>query len=134
VPIFNAGRLRANLDLAAIRRDMAVAEYERTIQQAFREVSDALSARHWLVQQLDIQQQGLATQRERTRLAQLRYDNGTTSYLDVLDAQRELLQAEQDTVQTQRYLLTSQVNLFAALGGGSLGQDASMSVFPQARK
>lgn len=134
VPIFNAGRLRANLDLAAIRRDMAVAEYEQTIQQAFREVSDALSARHWLVQQLDIQQQGLDNQRERARLAQLRYDNGTTSYLDVLDAQRELLQAEQDTVQTQRYLLTSQVNLFAALGGGPLGQGASMSVFPQTKK
>ncbi|MGI6656137.1 MAG: efflux transporter outer membrane subunit [Desulfobulbus sp.] len=132
VPIFNAGRLRASLDLAEIRRDMAVAEYERTIQQAFREVSDALSARHWLMQQLDIQQQGMATQRERAHLAQLRYDNGTTSYLDVLDAQRELLQAEQETVQTQRLLLSSQVNLYAALGGGALGQGASMSVFPQA--
>jgi multidrug efflux system outer membrane protein len=120
VPIFNAGRLRASLDAAEVRRDIAVAEYERLIQNAFREVSDALSSHHWLDRQLEIRRRGLDVERERATLAQLSYDKGATTYLDVLDAQRELLQAEQDAVATQRQLLASQIDLFAALGGGRI--------------
>jgi multidrug efflux system outer membrane protein len=120
LPIFDAGRLQSNLDLAEARRDIAVAAYERTIQQAFREVSDALAARHWLAQQLALRRQGLATQQERARLAKLRHDSGAAAYLEVLDAQRDLLQAEQDVIAVQRELLTAHVNLFAALGGGPL--------------
>lgn len=119
-PIFDAGRLQSNLDLAQARRDIAVANYERTIQQAFREVSDALAARHWLAQQLALRRQGLATQQERARLAKLRHDSGAAAYLEVLDAQRDLLQAEQDVIAVQRELLTAHVTLFAALGGGPL--------------
>jgi multidrug efflux system outer membrane protein len=120
LPIFNAGRLRNNLDLAQVRRELAVAGYEKTVQGAFRDVADALSARRWLGEQLRIAQSGLATQRERAHLSQLRYGNGAAAYLDVLDAQRELLAAEQMQVQTRRALLSSQVALYAALGGGAV--------------
>jgi multidrug efflux system outer membrane protein len=123
LPIFTGGRLQASLELSEVRRDLAVADYERTIQAAFRDVSDALSARLWLDRQLNIKRVAAATQRERARLAQLRFDSGAVTYLEVLDAERELLLAEQDVVQVQRRLLSSQVDLFAALGGGPLGRD-----------
>lgn len=119
LPIFDAGRNRANLDLAEVRRDLAVTNYEKTVQAAFRDVSDALSARHWLTEQVRIAQATLAAQTERARLSQLRYDNGSAPYFEVLDAQRELLTAEQQLVQTHRALLSSRVSLYAALGGGS---------------
>jgi multidrug efflux system outer membrane protein len=119
LPIFDAGRREANLDLAEVRRDAAVAEYERTIQGAFRDVADALSAQHWLAQQLAIQRRALAAQQERARLAQMRYDRGTATYLEVLDAQRDLLSTEQSVVQLRRALMSSRVSLYAALGGGS---------------
>lgn len=118
LPIFEGGRNRANLDLAKVRSNLAVANYEKTVQAAFREVSDALSARRWLTEQVRIQQATLGAQTERARLARLRYDNGAARFLEVLDAQRDLLTAEQQLVQTRRALLTSRVNLYAALGGG----------------
>ena len=119
LPIFDGGRNSANLDLAQVRRNLAVSDYEKTIQSAFREVSDALAARRWLGEQLGADQATLAAQAERARLAQLRYDNGSAPYFEVLDAQRELLTAQQQLVQTRRALLASRVNLYAALGGGS---------------
>lgn len=118
LPIFDAGRNRANLDLADVRRDIAVADYERTIQTAFREVADALAARRWLADQLIAQQRGLAAQRDRAELAELRYRNGVADYLEVLDAQRELFAAEQLLVQTRREQLANAVALYVALGGG----------------
>ncbi|NLX18359.1 MAG: efflux transporter outer membrane subunit [Desulfobulbus sp.] len=119
LPIFDSGRRRAELELSEIRRDMAVAGYEQTIQNAFREVADALSTAHWLRQQLDVQLTGREAQTERARLAQLRYDNGSATYLEVLDAERNLLDAEQQVVQTRRAMLSNQVALFSALGGGA---------------
>ena len=119
LPIFDAGRNKAGLDLAAVRRDVAVANYEKSVQNAFREVADAMSARRWLAEQVRIQQSALAAQTERARLAKLRYENGAAPYLEVLDAQRDLLSAEQQLVQTRRALLSSQVSLYAALGGGA---------------
>lgn len=119
LPIFDAGRNRAALALAEVRRDQAVAGYEKAVQQAFREVADALAMRHWLEEQVRIQRVGLSAQSERARLAKLRYDNGAARYLEVLDAQRDLLAIEQQLVQTRRALLSSRVALYAALGGGS---------------
>ncbi len=119
LPIFDAGRIRANLDLAEVRRDVAVANYEKSVQGAFLEVADALSNRRWLALQVDIGKTTLAAQSERARLAKLRYDNGAAPYLEVLDAQRDLLTVEQQLVQTRRALLSSQVSLYAALGGGA---------------
>jgi len=119
LPLFDAGRRGYNLDLAQARRDQAVAAYEQAIQAAFRDVSDALSARRWLAEQVDILRATVAAQQERAHLAQLRYDHGASPYLEVLDAQRDLLEAQQLLVQTRRALLSSRVSLYAALGGGS---------------
>ena len=120
LPIFDGGRLRNNLSLAETRRDLAVANYEKTVQMAFRDVSDALSARFWLERQVLIARRALATQVERARLSQLRFEHGASPYLDVLDAQRDLLSAQQQLVQTRRALLSSGVGLYAALGGGAI--------------
>lgn len=127
LPIFDAGRIRANMDLAEVRRDVAVANYEKSVQGAFREVADALSNRRWLALQVDIGKTTLAAQSERARLAKLRYDNGAAPYLEVLDAQRDLLTVEQQLVQTRRALLSSQVSLYAALGGGAPAASAAAS-------
>lgn len=126
LPIFTGGRLTSNLDLAQVRSDMAVASYELTIQQAFREVADALSSQVWLSEQVRIQQDTLRTLNEWARLAQLRYDNGAATYLEVLDAQRERLTAEQQLVQLRRAVLSSRVALYKALGGGTAVQEASL--------
>lgn len=117
VPLFDGGRRRAGLALAEARRDGAVARYEKTIQAAFREVSDALSARVWLADQLAVAERAVQVQRERARLSQLRFDNGAAPFLDVLDAQRELLASEQQLAQLQRAMLSAGVALYAALGG-----------------
>jgi multidrug efflux system outer membrane protein len=118
LPIFDGGRNRAHLDVSEARRNLAVAAYERTIQEAFREVADALIERHWLTDQLAAQQATLAAQTERARLAGLRYRNGAAPYLEVLDAERDRFSAEQALVQVRRALLGSSVSLYAALGGG----------------
>lgn len=125
LPIFDAGRRRANLDLNAAREVEAVAAYEKTVQNAFREVADALSARDWLTRQLAIAERGVAVLEERARLATLRYDAGAAAYLEVLDAQRDLLGAQQQLVSARRALAASQVALYAALGGGSDVSDTS---------
>ncbi len=123
LPIFDGGRNRANLDVSQARRNLAVADYERTIQEAFREVADALAERRWLTEQVAAQQATLAAQTERARLAGLRYQNGAVPYLEVLDAERDRFLAEQALVQVRRALLSSSVNLYSALGGGA-GQEA----------
>ena len=123
LPILDGGRRRANLDLATVRQHSAVASYERSVQTAFREVADALSARHFLAQQLRVQQDNLQVLQERNRLAQLRYDNGASPYLDVLDAQRELLGAAQQAVQVAYALQAAQVSLYTALGGAPASTD-----------
>jgi multidrug efflux system outer membrane protein len=119
LPIFDGGRRRASLDLAEVRRDLSVAHYEKTVQTAFREVSDALASSRWLAQQVSIQQDALGAQTERARLARLRYDNGAAAFLEVLDAQRDLLTGEQQLAQTRRALISAHIDLYAALGGGT---------------
>ncbi|MCB5188304.1 efflux transporter outer membrane subunit [Methylobacillus caricis] len=119
LPIFDGWRNRSNLEFAEVRRDLAVTSYEQTIQTAFREVADALAAQNGIKQQLISQQEMVDAQAERARLAKLRYDHGATSYFEVLDAERSLLDVEQQLVQMQRAYFSSQVRLYAALGGGS---------------
>jgi multidrug efflux system outer membrane protein len=118
LPIFYGGRNLANLNVSEARRNLAVADYERTIQGAFREVADALAERTWFTEQVVAQQATLAAQTERARLAWLRYKNGAAPYLEVLDAERDRFVAEQALVQVRRALLSSSVNLYSALGGG----------------
>lgn len=117
-PLFNAGRTEANVALTEARRAAALAEYERTLQQAFREVADLLAARDRLAEQLAADQAQATAQGERLRLAEARYRAGVSAWLDVLDAQRELFSAQQATVRTRAALLASAVQLWKALGGG----------------
>jgi len=118
LPIFDTGRNLANLDVSHARKNIAVADYEKTIQQAFREVADALAARTYLGEQVAAQRAVQDAQAERLRLLQLRFENGVASSLDVLDAQRELFTAEQALVQARLLRTTSAIDLYRALGGG----------------
>lgn len=118
LPIFDAGRNRASLSLAEVRKDLAVADYEKTIQTAFREVADALAARSYLGDQVAAQRAIQDAQAERLRLLTLRFENGVASTLDVLDAQRELFAAAQELVQARLLRTTSAIDLYRALGGG----------------
>lgn len=118
LPLFNAGRNAANLDLAKARRDEALASYEKTVQTAFREVSDALVNRRQVQEQIATTETMVAALKERARLAQLRFEYGKSAYLEVLDAQRNLFDAQQSLVQLRRAYLASGVSLYAALGGG----------------
>lgn len=117
-PIFDAGRNSANLDLAKTNREIAVAQYERSIQNAFREVQDALAGRATLGEQARAQLAQANAEQTRFKLADLRYRNGAASYLDVLDAQRALFTAQQAVVQVQAAMVQNQVNLYKVLGGG----------------
>ncbi|HEY8049776.1 MAG TPA: efflux transporter outer membrane subunit [Ramlibacter sp.] len=116
--IFDAGRNAANLRGANVNRDIAVAQYEKSIQSAFRDVADALAGRANFGDQVDAQQRAVTADRVRLRLAQLRYDNGVASYLDLLDAQRTLFADQQLLVQARLAQLQNQVLLYKALGGG----------------
>jgi NodT family efflux transporter outer membrane factor (OMF) lipoprotein len=118
LPIFDAGRNNANLRSANVSRDIAIAQYEKAIQSAFREVADALAGRATLGEQLQAQRNVVEAETVRMRLSQLRYDNGVSSYLDLLDAQRSLFAAQQALIQTRVAQLQNQVQLYKALGGG----------------
>lgn len=118
LPIFDAGRNSANLSLAEARNNIALAEYEKSVQTAFREVSDTLVAREALDEQIAAQQAVQDAQAERLKLADLRYQNGVASSLEVLDAQRELFSAQQGLVQARLLRLTNAIDLYRALGGG----------------
>jgi multidrug efflux system outer membrane protein len=118
LPIFDAGRNRANLSLTEVRKNIAVANYEKTIQTAFREVADALVARGTLEDQVRDQRAVQDAEAERLRLANLRFKNGVASSLDVLDAERDLFTAQQSLVQTRLLRLTNAIDLYRALGGG----------------
>ena len=118
LPIFDGGRNQANLDVSQINRDIAVVQYEKAVQSAFREVADALAGRATLSEQLRAQQAQARAEETRTRLADLRYRNGAASYLDVLDAQRSLFTAQQAVVQAQAAERQNRVTLYKVLGGG----------------
>ncbi len=118
LPIFDFGRNSAGLDNAKATRDVAVAQYEKSIQTAFKEVSDALAGRSTLGEQLRATQAQANAEGVRFKLSDLRYQNGIASQLDLLDAQRSLFTAQQAVVQTRLAQLQSQVTLYKTLGGG----------------
>lgn len=118
LPIFDAGRNQAGLDSAKVGRDIAVAQYEKAIQTAFREVADALATRTTLSEQLRAQQAQVEAESASFKLSDLRYRNGVASYLDLLDAQRSLFATQQAVVQTRLAQLQNQVTLYKTLGGG----------------
>lgn len=118
LPIFDGGRNEANLELAHLRRNAAVAEYEQAVQVAFREVADALVARETLDEQLAAQQRLYDAQAQRLALARQRYEQGVAGHLEALDAERELFDAEQALVQVRALQITNRIDLYRALGGG----------------
>lgn len=118
LPIFDAGRNQANLDSAKVGRDIAIAQYEKAIQTAFREVADALAGRATLDDQLRDLQLQAAADAERLRLTELRYRGGVASSLDWLDAQRSLFATQQSSTQLKLAQQQNQVALYKALGGG----------------
>ena len=121
LPIFDYGRNSANLGSAKAGRDIAVAQYERSIQVAFREVADALAGQATFAEQLRAQRAVAAAEAERFSLSDLRYRSGVASYLDLLDAQRSLFAAQQAAVQANLQRLQNQVTLYRVLGGGWSG-------------
>ncbi|SDR95358.1 outer membrane protein, multidrug efflux system [Pseudomonas asplenii] len=118
IPIFNAGSLRASLDYSKIQKDISVANYEKAIQTGFKEVSDGLTARQTYNEQLKAQRDLVAANQDYYRLAERRYRIGVDSNLTFLDAQRSLFSAQQSLISDRLSQLTSEVNLYKALGGG----------------
>jgi multidrug efflux system outer membrane protein len=118
LPIFEGGRNRANLSLSEIRKNLAIANYEKTIQSAFREVADALVARGTLEDQLAAQDAFVKAQEQRVKLTDLRYKNGIASSTDRLNAERDLFSAQQALIQTRQLRLNNAIDLYRSLGGG----------------
>ncbi|MBP5953820.1 efflux transporter outer membrane subunit [Pseudomonas sp. P42] len=118
LPIFNAGSLRASLDYSKLQKDLAVAEYEKSIQTAFQEVADGLAARATYQQQLQAQRDLVQATQDYYNLAQNRYQNGVDSSLVFLDAQRSLFSSQQGLITDRLAQLVAEVNLYTALGGG----------------
>nr|WP_257993552.1 efflux transporter outer membrane subunit [Cupriavidus pauculus] len=118
LPIFNAGANQANLDASKVRKDINVAQYERTIQGAFREVADGLAARGTYDRQTAAQQSLQKELAETRRLSEMRFKNGVDDYFPVFDAQRQQYEAQKKLVTIQLARLTSRAQLYKALGGG----------------
>ena len=117
-PIFDA-RAWAALDAIKVEREIAVAQYEKAIQEAFREVADALAVRGTVEDQLSAQQSLLEAVSETYRLSNMRYTKGIDSFLGVLDAQRSLYAAQQGLIAVRLTRFSNQVRLYAVMGGGS---------------
>lgn len=118
IPLFDLGRRESQLALARAQRDIAVSQYERAIQQAFREVADALDTRGPIERELATQRLRVSNEARRVELATLLYEEGLDSYLEVLDAQRSLNDAQQGFIRAQLAGLSNGVSLYKALGGG----------------
>lgn len=126
LPIFDAGRNSANLDLAEVRKDAAVAAYEGSIQTAFREVADALAATDTLRREEAARRALANTSNETLKLAKARYEGGVDSHLRYLDAQRSAFLNDSTLIETSTQRQLALVDLFRALGGGWSGADASL--------
>ena len=118
IPIFEAGRLKASLEVAEVQRDINVAQYEKAIQSAFREVADALAERATLAEQLDARRKLVAATEAGFRLSEARYKGGVDSYFGLLDAQRTLYAAELDLIGVRLADAANRVSLYKVLGGG----------------
>jgi NodT family efflux transporter outer membrane factor (OMF) lipoprotein len=118
LPVFNAGRVRSNVKFSEAVQRESVAVYQKTVQRAFREVSDALVGYRKTEEQLEQQQLLVNALEESNRLSLLRYQGGLDSYLQVLDAERNLFQGQLVEAQLRRDVLLSVVELYRALGGG----------------
>jgi multidrug efflux system outer membrane protein len=118
LPIFAAGQNKANLDVAKLNKQIEIANYEKTIQTAFREVADALAAKSYLDEQIASQEKLVAAEQGRYDLSDARYRNGADNYLSVLLAQQDLYSAQQNLVALRFSRLSNLIGLYQALGGG----------------
>lgn len=118
LPIFNAGRNQSNLDLAEIRQQQSVVNYEQKIQNAFKEVADALVLRQSIADQISGQQRYLDSLQITLQRARALYQNGAVSYIEVLDAERSLFATRQSLLDLNYAQQVNEIKLFAALGGG----------------
>jgi multidrug efflux system outer membrane protein len=118
LPIFNGGQNRADLDAAKVSARIEIANYEKSIQTAFREVADALVDVGSYAKQIDQEAALVSTEQRRYEVANLRYREGADTYLNVLSAQQDLYSAQQGLTQAQFNKLSSQISLYQALGGG----------------
>ena len=118
LPLFAGGANLANLDQAKAQQKIAVAQYEKAIQTAFREVADALARHATIDEQLGADEAGVAAAADSLSLSQARYDRGSDTYLNVLIAQRTLYSAQQALISARLLRSTNLVNLYTTLGGG----------------
>src|SRR5471030_353906 len=133
LPIFNAGSLRASLDYSKLQKDISVAQYEKSVQTAFQEVSDGLAARKTYNDQLNAQRDLVQANQDYYNLAEHRYRIGVDSNLIFLDAQRSLFSSQQALINDRLAQLVAEVNLYTALGG-AWTQDTSQPVPTQANR
>lgn len=132
LPIFSGGANLANLNLANIEKKVQIAQYEKAIQSAFREVADGLAARGTYDQQVAAQQRDVEANQRRFDLSDLRYRNGVDSYLSVLTAQTDLYAAQQALIAARLARLTNLVDLYRALGGGWIEHNGDAPRSPDA--
>lgn len=118
LPLFDAGRTAANVDLAEARKVVAVAEYEKTVQQAFWEVANLLATRTALSEQIQSAEGNLRAQQGRLEVAEAMFKGGQVNWLNVLDVRREILGVRLSIAQLKRSQLTAAAQLYKALGGG----------------
>jgi multidrug efflux system outer membrane protein len=118
IPIFNAGNLRSQLAVSEVQRDIALATYEKTLQTAFREVSDALAEKASIAQQFEARTALVEAAQATFKLTQARYQTGIDAYLNVQQAQRDLYTAQLDLIGIRQTDLNNRVTLYRVLGGG----------------
>jgi multidrug efflux system outer membrane protein len=118
IPVFTSGAISGQVKVAEAQQQQALFRYQQTIQTAFREVEDALIDQRRSREELEIQDRQIESLRNYSRIARLRFDNGYTSYIEVLDAERSLFNAELSRAQSKGILFQALVNLYKAMGGG----------------
>jgi multidrug efflux system outer membrane protein len=117
-PLFTAGKIRGQVKAAQALQKQALLQYEQTLQRAFREVEDALADYRKAGEKLDALERQVGSLKNYRDLSQLRYENGYSSYLEVLDAERNLFSAELAFTETRSGQFQALVNLYKAMGGG----------------
>lgn len=126
LPIFDGGANRAAVRQTEVARDIAVADYDKTVQTAFREVADALAVRATLADRLASQQRLLSTTERQLRLADVQYRAGSSTQLELLDAQRSLYSAQQSLISLRLTEQLNRITLYKVLGGGWTSDDAAL--------
>ena len=118
MPIFTAGAIAGQVEAAEAAQQQALFAYQKAIQQGFREVNDALVDQDRTREQLETQKRQVAALQQYADTARLRYENGYTSFIEVLDAERSLFNAQLQYTQSQQVQFQAMINLYKAIGGG----------------